>query len=758
MLRQVPLVQLDDYFSELSRRQQKGVYFYRINGYNEQIHDFIAKYHEAARKNGAIIEGRLNNPDNNNLAYYGEIMGMDFMLDRRFINERLHKWLPRMSTAQCDNVSGSIFDVLTNLKRAGKNDNMLKNVYVKFMCWLYYKFEQVVHKLGDNELPKILFEGEVTNYEILFFNVLSIAGCDIVLLQYNGDAAYLKVDPTSSMSKDLKIPGLGSFPQGFSLRSLRQEMLDNVNKQRLYGEMPKLLPCTNAWMEGKLFEDLRKPVGKRGTDSRFFYNSLCRMNGAEDKVSYVNELYYLYNELRSGNRRMAVVNHTIDPPTPDEISAISRKNYEKTDQLILDMAVNFRSITDRELLPYIRRAFVDTILEESHKPMSNINKLTNKAVYLLCWLNRYRGKLFSGWKPPEVSVFFYLGGCRNENEAMFCRFLAKMPVDVVILAPDLNKKCCLSDKLLFEVNYNESLAVDKFPDQQQGIRIGTAAFQAERELDKIMYQDSGMYRDQQYEKAEAITLQTMYEEIFILWDQEMKYRPNFSTNNGMVHMPVIFSKVVGVKNGDVTAYWQKIKQLITPDTIVISNVPLIRPGAPNPMKQHATQFLRNGKLQRNKIKEHKDYPYKILRESMQEHILDKMQELLDRRLIKGTFQNGMEYNIIGTILNLDKRTIRMIQKFDFTKKNPKLIFIVTREDLLSVEDTIFFSFLSLIGFDVVFFVPTGYQCFEQNLTQSTIEVHEIGEYKYDLSVPNFNALPQVNNRHSIWREIFKRGN
>ena len=756
MLKQVPIVQLDDYFSELSKRQQKGVYSYRINGYNQQIHDFIAKYHEAARLGGVIIEGRLNNPDNKMLEYYSEMMGMDFMLDRRFINERLHKWLPRMSTLQCENVSGSIFDVLTDLRKAGKNDNMLKNVYVKFMCWLYYRFERIVHNLGNEKLPKILFEGEVTNYEILFLNVLSIAGCDIVLLQYNGDAAYLKVDPSSSMSSDLKLPGLGSFPPNFSLKGIRQEMQDNLNRERLYGEAPKLLPCTNAWMEGKLFEDLRKPVGKRGTDSRFFYNSLCRVNGVEDKVSYVNELYYLHNELRSANRHILVVNHTIEPPTPEDVSAVSRKNYEKTDQLILDMSANFRNIPDRELQTYIRKAFIDTILEESRVPLSNINRLTNKAVYLICWINRYKGKLFSGWRPPEVSVFFYLGGCRNDNEAMFCRFLAKMPVDVVILAPDLNQKCCLRDKLLFEVNYGESLAVDTFPEQQQGIRIGTAAFQAERELDKIMYQDSGMYRDQQYEKAEAITLQTMFEEIFILWDKEMKYRPNFSTANGMVHMPVIFSKVVGVKNGDVTAYWQKIKQLITPDTIVISNVPLIRPGAPNIMKQYATEFLRNGKLQRNKIKEHRAYQYGILRESMQDHIFDKIQELIDRKLIKGTFQNGMEYTIIATLLTLDKRTLRMIQKFDFTKQNPKIVFIITREDTLSAEDTILYSFLNLIGFDVVFFVPTGYQCIEQHLNQKNFEEHQIGEYKYDLRVPNFSTLPSVTKRHS-WREIFKRG-
>lgn len=45
----------------------------------------------------------------------------------------------------------------------------------------------------------------------------------------------------------------------------------------------------------------------------------------------------------------------------------------------------------------------------------------------------------------------------------------------------------------------------------------------------------------------------------------------------------------------------------------------------------------------------------------------------------------------------------MIQKFDFTKKNPKLIYINTTETVISLEDSILTAFLSLLGFDVVFF-------------------------------------------------------
>ena len=50
---------LDDFFVELKNRREKGVYFYRINGYSENIRDFAERYYEAARLSGVVIEGRI---------------------------------------------------------------------------------------------------------------------------------------------------------------------------------------------------------------------------------------------------------------------------------------------------------------------------------------------------------------------------------------------------------------------------------------------------------------------------------------------------------------------------------------------------------------------------------------------------------------------------------------------------------------------------------------------------------------------------
>ncbi|MCR5835187.1 MAG: YceG family protein [Lachnospiraceae bacterium] len=747
---------LEDFFVEMNNRQSPGVYFYRINQYNDDIKNFIMKYYDKARMTGVVIEGRIPNPDEKNLAYYQEIMGMDFQMNENFISTRMKKWLPRMNDYQNKTISASIFQLLSDMQKKGKNENMLKNAYIKFMCWMYYKFERIISKLGENEVPKILYEGDISKYELDLVTILCNAGCDVVLLQYNGDTAYLQHDPKSELSEVLTLPGMTKFPNGFCLKQLREQIANRQKIARLYGREPKWNNCTNAWFDGKGLEDFKREIALRGNDERFYYNCFCRINGVEDKVTYQNELFQFYNEIKNNNRRIVIVDERIPVPEMNEINSIQRGNYNTIEQLIMDLLKNINYITDMELKCIVHKAFVDVLMEEASGQGMNLNKLKNKAVYLLCWFKRYYHNLLANWKMPEISCFIYMGGCKDDNESLFVKFLSKLPVDVLILNPNLNNKCVLEDKMLFELNYNESLPITGFPRENAEIRIGTAAFHAERELDSALYQGSGIYRDMQHDKAVSISLQTMYEEIDILWDQEVKYRPNFSVTDDVVNIPVICAKVCGVKDGNVDEYFGSIRKLVTDDTFVIRNAPYIEQNTNNPLKGYATEFYKNNKLQRQVIKNHPKYPYSFLKEEVQEHMLEKLQILIDQKIIKGTFENGMEYNIVATVLNMDKEIVRMIQKFDFTKKNPKLIYINTKEAIISPEDSIIVAFLNLVGFDIVFFVPTGYQTIEKYFNRNIFQEHQIGEYIYDLDA---NRLDSISAKQKSWRnKIFKRGN
>jgi len=748
--------ELDDFFVPLSQREEKGIYFYRIAGYNDTIGKFLRQYYETARQQGVIIEGRIANPDENNLSYYYEIMGMEFQNSMEFIMTHLKKWMPRMSDFAVDTVATAMYDTLCRLQEKGKNENMLKNAYVKFMCWLYYKFERIANQLGAEQIPKILYEGEVSKYELLFLSLLCSAGCDVVLLEITGDSAYQQLDQTSEFSDLLQVPDMGAFSASYGIKTIVRDMQEEIERQRLYGTMPQLINCTNAWIEGKGLDDIQKPPVLRGEDEKLFYNCFCRINGVEDKLTYANTLFQFQLELKNSGRKVVIVDGEIALPSVEEIAEIKRRQYTKQNQMLLDLANNIQSGLDTELQCLMRKAFLDVMLAEGKKSDENVNKLMNKAVYLLCWLKRYQTLLFTDWKQPDIGCFIHFGGCKNENEALFFKMLARLPVDVLILKPNLNETCCLEDELLYEINDMETLSIQAYPQENADLHIGTVAYHAERDLDTLLYEDTGMYRNQQYSKANAITLKTMYEEINLLWREPLSYRPNFSTVGDTVNMPVIFSKVSGVKQGDVKQYWRDIKTLLTEDTFFITEAPYLQSTDPNPIKAYVVGFYKNGRLNRTKIKEHPSYPYGFLREEIQDYILDKLELLIEQRFIKGTFENGTEYTIIATVLNLPKDIVRMLQKFDFTKENPKLVYVNTKEEMISLEDTILVTFLNLIGFDVVFFVPTGYQTVERYFNGKSIEEHQIGEYMYDLRVPNM-AMISLSGK-TKWRDkIFKRG-
>lgn len=745
---------LHDYFSACSRRREQAVFFYRVAGYSGEVAAFLTQYDQAARTNGVVIEGRIPNPDPKQLDYLAEMMGSDFQLDAGFLTQKLTRWLPRLTGAQREAVVTAMTATLQDLQAHGKNENMLRNAYIKYMCWLYYKFERILGRLGGDELPKILYDGTVSSYELQLLVILARAGADIVLLERAGDAGYLRCDPTSQYAQLYQAPGLTPFPADFSLRQLREQGRQQAERQKLYGAPAGIAPCTNAWMKAPDVKEILTAVRARGDDPKLFYNAFVVQYGVEDKLLFPSDMVAFYQQLKREGRKVCLGNGRLPPPTPEEIAAVRRRNHQTAEQLAADLAANLQYPNNQQLQTLMRQAFLDVVLEEDKTVGGNLNRLLNKAVYLVAWMKRYQKDLFQNWQAPEVGVFILFGACSGDNEALFLRLLAKLPVDVLVLLPDLNAPCVLKDPALLDLHKEHSLPMTDFPVEPSQMRVRTAAYQAEREMDSILYQNTGLYRAKQHQKAEAVTLQTMYEEIGLLWDQELKYRPGFAAEGDTVTVPVLLEKICGIKDGPILPYWLEIKKLVTPETTLVTKLPWQTGLEANPMKPYATQFLRQGRLQREKIKQHKDYPYGILRPEIQDYLLDKLQVLLDEKLIAGTYQNGTEYTIVSTILGLPKDLLRRIQNFDFTKKNPKLIIISTTEETLSLEDSILVAFLNLVGFDILFFVPTGYQSIEKYFQKPFANEHQLGPYRYDLRVPDFQTLHE-GGKSSI-RKLFGR--
>ncbi|BCI60954.1 YceG family protein [Solibaculum mannosilyticum] len=753
MLKRLQLQRFEDFLKPLKERPQPGVYFCRIAGYNPEVQSFLEKVLGSRKQNPLLVTGKLPNPDENQLSYFREMLGTDFSLDPGFFDQALRKWLPRLDQVQRETMIRSLCQTMLDLRAAGKTDNMLKNAYIKFMCWMYYRFEQILHKMGKEPLPKILYDGVLSAHELQMFCVLSDAGCDIALLEPQGDASYLKLDPESKHSNLFPGAGNGAFPPDFSLQTVAREA---EQKQKIVGmcqtsEGNVPLNSTNTWLTGDLTKDSLKPPAQRGSEKNCFYNMFVRIRGVEEKSSYVKELFLWKKHLEEKGRKVLVL-ESLPIPTAEEVARAGRCNVQTAQQVVVGLLPALRPTANARLDGIIRSAFSNLILELA-KENEPVNRIKNRAVYLVCWFNRYFDQLLKGIKEDSIPVFLYFNVCKTAFEALFLRFLARLPVDVLEIYPE-DIPCCLEDRVLFDRNYPESLHIEKFPVSMDDAGFTTVAYHAEQELTETLYQDSGMYRTRQYHKASALPLKTMYEEIAILWDQEATFRPGFEVVDDTVLVPVITAKVCGVKNGDVGEYWSGVRKLLGENTLLISSCPHWN-GAGVDRSFQPVSLIKNKRLERQKIKDSPGYAYSLLREETQELILDKIQKLLDSGLIKGTFSQGMEYKILAVTLHLDQDIIRMIQRFDFTKKNPKVVVINTRDTICSLEDSIVLAFLHLVGFDVVLFVPTGYQIIEKYYTGPLFTEHQIGDYLYDMQVPAMSS-GMTAPREGIFSRFFRR--
>ena len=506
---------------------------------------------------------------------------------------------------------------------------------------------------------------------------------------------------------------------------------------------------TNTWIQGEPYQDVLQELKDRGSDEKFFYNVFAGVYGAEDTGSYYSDLLKWKLKLESTGTEVFIIEE-IPKPDYDEINLIQRKIYENPIQLICDMVKQI-SCTDKKAETYGKAAFLRVIEKEKELPLQ---KLINRAVKLVSLLNRYLGKFFgsTGENHKEKKLLIYYGEIASETERLLLEMTANLPMDVLIINPEGNTGIEIKAELFFAKNYSNTLQRTKFPVKIEDVQFGTVAYQAEQEINTLMYQDTGIYRNQQFTKAIPVIIQNTYEEIGILWNQEAKYRPNFEVLDGKVVVPVIFSKVSGVP-GTVSEYWEGISKLMSEDVFLIKEFPYLGT-EPNPFKEKAYKFFSDGKIQIEKIKNSSEYPFGFIREPMQDYMFEKLQELLDSGIIEGTGKDGSENLILATILNMDKRILRLIQKYDFTRTVPKVIVIHTRESNCSKEDSILLAYLSKLGFDIVLYVPTGYTSVERFYTKQLFIEHQTGEYKYDLRIPK---LEQKHSTESLVDRLLRRG-
>ncbi|MBE6050916.1 MAG: hypothetical protein E7214_09780 [Clostridium sp.] len=731
-----------DYFLPLNKRNSSGVYFYRFIGFDSATLSFLQKYLKETKSNGYYFESTIANPSENDVKFYNFRANPNFSFSLPYIKDTTKRILDFLPSNKIDLLSEAIFNVLTTLNNKGANINIIKNASIKFTCWLS-TYRSILKNIGENTPPKILYEGNITKYEVYFLTILAKAGCDIVYINFEGEDSFAKYD--DSFSKVIYGEKKEKLPTHFSNvdlnlikeeNNLINELNDNSNNTIL-----------NSWLSEDFLENIFKPNNIRAISTAKLskiHTMFIECVGIDDESLYNNRLYSLKRNLDKSNKPYILFDNLIENPSMNEVSEIERFNFSNREELIKGLLLVINNIIDDFFKPFFLRAFSEALNKEKDL---NLPKLYNLGIKLICWGKRITSSLT--YKNEVIPLVIYYGECKP-NELIFIDMLSSLPIDILYFCPKKDTKMLSKAEPIILDN---TMDIKAFPKTEFKVKVATTAYSAERELDSILYNDTGLYREQQYSKATSVTLKTTYEEISILWDKEAKYRPSFKTDEGKVYIPNIFAKINGIKNGDLNKYIKDIKKLLIKDTLVFQKFPFI--SRQSMLSWESIQKFSNGNtLSFEKLRNSREYKYSYLNEDTQRLIFDKIQELINLNWLKNTTDFNIYYVLLNTLLNLDKETLMLLQQFDFTKSIPKIIVINTDENMPDITDCIYLLFLNLVGFDILVFTPTGYRNIEKYIKEDVFENHIIGEYMFNVNMPHLYTNSREKNSSGFFSRLF----
>jgi len=289
-------------------------------------------------------------------------------------------------------------------------------------------------------------------------------------------------------------------------------------------------------------------------------------------------------------------------------------------------------------------------------------------------------------------------------------------------------------------------------------RVSTDAFNANEEFMEVLHDnESFCYKPWQFSDSEvcADTLKTTYDEIAIWGIHEAMIRPGFKIDNGVVHVPNLFSKVNGVKK-DLDEYIRGIDSLVKcKDTLFFKKLPMNKQkNVKNIRKKYASVLDDKGHIDKDRLLSSEYWQYKGLKPSLQEacanriialcsipdfwkyknfkikikpRLLDKIKDyFLFSNDFKAKDEYYMKVSSFQILTNLNEKFLNLLQNFDYPMAIPKIIIYNNGSDTdFTFSDAVTLMFMNSMGVDVIIYNPSGKSDIENYIKESFYDSHTL---------------------------------
>jgi len=487
---------------------------------------------------------------------------------------------------------------------------------------------------------------------------------------------------------------------------------------------------------------------KQATLPIYFFRIIGIAN--EDEADYYNQLYNLDKQLSKLKALYQKIDNGLDMLIPqNKIDSVTRAFDILNDLNGTNPVKIVENLIQSGVLQSSKSRIKDLIIKEkltrvldlliTHQKIPNKSVIKNFCVKILYWIEKYEllniiNMDYNVYNPKLL----YYGNIRRD-EVYFLIFLSFIGFDILYFNSfsdgefyEIDKENIYSNKM----EYNFKVELKPFPLIEKLRRVETVAYQASREIQSIINtEESLVYKPWQFENCfvKSNPLKTTYEELFILWKEEARFRTGFQIREGTVYIPNIFAKVNGTDT-NLNTYWANIIKLIgnKENVIITEQITFSKPEYKS-VNYYKDLIKPDGYFDKEKVFRYKDYKLSYLRTPIQELIIGKINELiaLDNIFLRNI---SLEFKtkILDTILNLDKKYYNLIQKFDYPFRIPKLIIYKNNESGFSEQDFIILAFLYSVGFDIVVLTPTGYNNVENGINRELFDVHKLEQIRFDL--------------------------
>lgn len=721
--------------------------FTRYTGYDnaDVFRNMLIGSFAAAQKSGLFFEGKIPMASTTEITAAADYAAAD-ITDAQSVGAGLKSWLSSQRLPySAEALTPALLEAVSLCGMNGRN------TYYVILCWLI--------KYLSIRPESLVFIGAGTLRELFFLYIMSLAGVKVIYVSYG-------------MDKDFE-----RFPHAEAVQTVggsRNEMLqiDFAHIDLTKAEQVSAMRASAGQVEGKvqrlsttaagIFEDFmtdrRTRVIKNGgvfTEDGVIPVYCAALIGYDDEAVYSNMLLKFKEGFAGSKKQLIFIEKPLANPTADEIKLLGSVTRNSTSDMIDDLALKIKLNGDP-----VRTALAQTELRKLLNELYTGNQTVafNYGSKLISWLYRCTQARKYAVQYEDIPVILYYGAI-SQSELYFLNFMSRCGFDVIYITPDKQLLDLVIDKnqggrmQIFQLP--QSRESGSYPDKPVKMKMATVAYSAERELDTMLYGgDAGIFRDFQFPNSQTVTLKTTLEEIGILWKQEARFRQGFGTSGNLVTVPNIFAKISGVKDGNVSAYWEEIRGRLTPETIL--RVKEAKDPQPGNLDLSAYRsFYRNGKIDTERLKGSTLNRCSYLPDRIQDMYLYKLQEAVDSGFLKLTGDELM-CSVLHYGLNMDKEFMKTLQAFDFTKQLPKLIWIDAVEQTFTLEECIQLVLCNLIGFDILIYTPTGYKNLETFVSADAFEEHTLNEFMYDLEVPKFR-IPSETKNSGFFGRLFRKG-